>query len=118
MNKDKTRRRVQRQLDKYEPFIQNRARDSARNPDEIEDFAQEGRMAVVRAYESDPDQSKPTSYYTTAIKRAMIDYARKVYRANRAYVEDGKVKRLPYQPQGSADADFGSLLWGDAFSEN
>jgi hypothetical protein len=72
-------------LEEYEKFVRIKASEFAwGNHADKEDFGQEGREAVWRAVmtlESKGAQGTP-QYFRVAIKRAMIDYNRKLRRRN------------------------------------
>jgi hypothetical protein len=106
------RQRVKRALEEYEKFVRIKAFEFARSPHEREDFEQEGRVAVwraVTALEAKQDLGSHR-YFRVAIKRAMIDYGRKVYRRNcQAWKYTGpppKVERYRYRGELKARIRF------------
>lgn len=129
----------ERKLKDFAPFIRAKAFEFAsitRHGDtrrvsghDVEDFQQEGRIGLLKAFRADRPKKTP-AYYRAAVERAMIDASRKVHRRNGVEFhvqrdEDGNVKRhkngkplvktvlQPYRAQPSANELFGGLLWGD-----
>jgi hypothetical protein len=77
--------KVRRALERYEKFVSISAYHFAwGNHADREDFEQEGREAIWRAVMSlEAKQDKGThQYFRVAIRRAMIDYTRKLRRRN------------------------------------
>ncbi len=120
----RTRKRTERQLDRYAPFVRTKAFEFASRyllPDQkpsradVDDFIQVGTEAAWRASIADPNLTKPHAYYRTAITNALINHSQRVqHKPNGAYIEDGEVKTLDYQPQTSADEHWSGILWSDA----
>jgi DNA-directed RNA polymerase specialized sigma24 family protein len=86
-------------LSEFEPFITMKARNIAYNNNDIEDFAQEGRIAAWKALQKDPSGTK--SYVQKAVEWRMIDYARKVY----AHIEVGYTPAMENMLYGNYGED-------------
>lgn len=106
-------RKVNRALEEYERFVSIKAYQFAwGNHADREDFEQEGREAVWRAVmtlESKGAQATP-QYFRVAIRRAMIDYNRKLRRRNYQVWEytgpPPRVKRYRYGGKWKAKIKF------------
>lgn len=120
----------EQKLREWAPYVRAKAWEFAgATRHEVEDFQQEGRIGLLKAFRADRPKKTP-AYYRAAIERAMIDASRKVHRRNGVEFhvqrdEQGNVKRHKngkpivkavlqlYRAQPSANELFGGLLWGD-----
>jgi hypothetical protein len=94
-----------RTLDEYEGFVRSKAWQYTRRYDDLQDFQQVGREAVVKVFEAIEGGLRVRSekgYYLNSIQNAMLDYYRMQYRRNyEVWVYDKKngptrVKRYRY----------------------
>jgi DNA-directed RNA polymerase specialized sigma subunit len=87
-------------LEHYEDFIIYRARELANVPADVDDFAQEGRLAAWQALERADDVRGRIAFVQQRITWRMIDYARKLYKVSEKEV-------VGFTPQQR------NLLYGD-----
>ena len=108
-------RKFERTLHEYEGFIRWKARTYARRREDLEDFEQVGREAVVKVFrtmEKGLMVRSEKGYYLNSIRNAMIDYCRKEYRPNSAVWEydrkgaQTRVKRYRYGKEWKARVQY------------